>query len=109
MKLPAPFKCDYCDKTKGESNHWLMLLPNWHIDATLPIHNANNMMDYIRPSGDPIGRISFERSALFAIWNDLVADSPGVKHICSESCASKALSKWMEVRLDVDAKTKGAE
>lgn len=28
-------------------------------------------------------------------WDDAQADSPGYEHICSESCATKALSKWM--------------
>jgi hypothetical protein len=22
MKLTAPYRCDYCDKFKGEANHW---------------------------------------------------------------------------------------
>jgi hypothetical protein len=28
-------------------------------------------------------------------WDDAQADEPGYEHICSESCAAKALSKWM--------------
>jgi hypothetical protein len=28
-------------------------------------------------------------------WDDALADSDGYEHICSESCAAKALSKWM--------------
>jgi len=28
-------------------------------------------------------------------WDDDLADQDGVEHICSESCASKALSRWM--------------
>ena len=28
-------------------------------------------------------------------WQDTLADSGDYEHICSESCASKALSKWM--------------
>jgi hypothetical protein len=28
-------------------------------------------------------------------WDDLLADQDGFDHICSESCASKALSKWV--------------
>ena len=28
-------------------------------------------------------------------WDDARADAPGYEHICSESCAAKALSKWM--------------
>ncbi len=28
-------------------------------------------------------------------WDAALADVPGYEHICSESCAAKALSKWM--------------
>ena len=28
-------------------------------------------------------------------WDDAQANAPGYEHICSESCAAKALSKWM--------------
>ena len=28
-------------------------------------------------------------------WDATLADVPGCEHICSESCAAKALSKWM--------------
>ena len=28
-------------------------------------------------------------------WVQRLADLPGHEHICSESCASKALSKWL--------------
>jgi hypothetical protein len=28
-------------------------------------------------------------------WDATLADVPGYEHICSESCAAKALSKWM--------------
>ena len=28
-------------------------------------------------------------------WDDRLADQDGYEHICSESCAAKALSKWM--------------
>ena len=31
-------------------------------------------------------------------WNDLLADQDGHEHICSESCAAKALSRWMTQR-----------
>jgi hypothetical protein len=31
-------------------------------------------------------------------WNDLLADQDGHEHICSESCAAKALSRWMTRR-----------
>lgn len=28
-------------------------------------------------------------------WDDVLADRGGYEHICSESCASKSLSKWL--------------
>jgi hypothetical protein len=28
-------------------------------------------------------------------WDQTLADLEGYEHICSESCASKALSKWL--------------
>jgi hypothetical protein len=28
-------------------------------------------------------------------WDNMQADVTGYEHICSESCAAKALSKWM--------------
>jgi hypothetical protein len=28
-------------------------------------------------------------------WDSSLADAEGYEHICSESCAAKALSKWM--------------
>jgi len=28
-------------------------------------------------------------------WDNALADLDGYEHICSESCASKALSKWL--------------
>jgi len=32
-------------------------------------------------------------------WDETLADRDGYQHICSESCASKALSKWMSAQL----------
>jgi hypothetical protein len=29
------------------------------------------------------------------LWDDVLADCAGFEHICSASCASKALSQWM--------------
>ena len=30
-----------------------------------------------------------------ALWDAALGDGDGYEHICSESCATKALSKWM--------------
>ena len=64
MKLPCPYKCDYCVNLKGETNHW-----------------------WLRPQ-------ELEQFILLP-WDHMLADSDGYEHICSESCALKALSKWM--------------
>jgi hypothetical protein len=36
-----------------------------------------------------LGKFTLQR------WDHALADMPGYEHICSESCAAKALSKWM--------------
>ena len=36
-------------------------------------------------------------------WDATLADVPGYEHICSESCAAKALSKWMTPAVHVAA------
>jgi hypothetical protein len=27
VKLPSPYKCDYCGKLKEASNHWFLVMP----------------------------------------------------------------------------------
>ena len=68
MKLSTPYKCDYCDRLKGETNHWWL--------AAQPEGQSRQ--------GSPVASMGWERAKL-----------PGVKHICSEQCASKALSRFM--------------
>jgi len=65
MKLTAPYKCDYCPNTKGEANHW------W-------LRNTSNV-----------------KAFFLVAWDMLLADREQYEHICSEECATKALSKWM--------------
>jgi hypothetical protein len=36
-------------------------------------------------------------------WDPALADANGYEHICSESCAAKALSKWMTPGVHVAA------
>ena len=67
MKVPCPYKCDYCLNQKGETNHW-----------------------WLRPQDS-------EMFTLLA-WDEARASDEGYEHICSESCAAKALSKWMARR-----------
>jgi hypothetical protein len=69
MKLPQPYKCDYCGKIKGESNHWWL-------------------------------RVTYGPGQAFIVdeWSAQLADQGNVEHICSQECASKALSQWMSQR-----------
>jgi hypothetical protein len=62
------YRCDYCSNLKGESNHW-----------------------WLRAPGKKPGRKTF----MLQCWDGMQADVTGYEHICSESCAAKALSKWM--------------
>jgi hypothetical protein len=41
-----------------------------------------------------LGRPDGEHFTL-ALWDPTPGDGNGYEHICSESCATKALSKWM--------------
>ncbi len=69
MKTKHPFSCDYCGTRKQASNNWCLrdlLLENFSI----------------------------------AKWNEAKAGvethdgKPQFEHICSETCAAKALNKW---------------
>ena len=64
MKVQYPYRCDYCQNLKGETNHW-----------------------WLRPQ-------DAEQFRLLR-WDQSLADMDGYDHICSESCAAKALSKWL--------------
>lgn len=76
MKEAAPYKCDYCITRKGPTNHWWMR--NRHAAAK-------------------------RQQFLLERWNADLADAvfglgagePLFEHICSESCAAKALSQHM--------------
>ena len=69
MKIET-YKCDYCDVRKGDANHWFLRA----LDTT---------------------------NFLLFLWEDelkYTCDDKGLlyEHICSQGCASKALSQWME-------------
>jgi hypothetical protein len=76
MKLPAPWKCDYCLQIKGETNHW------W-LRETRAVKKKDGLF-------------------VLELWNENLADARGedgkhlYEHVCSASCASKALSQHME-------------
>lgn len=70
MKIPSPYKCDYCPKVKGETNHWFLAFPGTDTYFGLYVWGTRG--------------------------NSVSPDAPGVEHICSQECAGKALSKWMD-------------
>jgi hypothetical protein len=72
MKLPSPYRCDYCDKLKGESNHWWLSL-----------------------APDSIGALGGTVGFVMVPWGEMAALEPNVEHICGQECAAKALAKWM--------------
>jgi len=65
MRIAAPYKCDYCGEQKRETNHW------W------------------------LRNLLVKDAFLLDTWTDLKAATDDYEHICSEACATKALSKWM--------------
>ena len=70
MKLTAPYKCDYCDRTKTETNHW------WLRSVGVSHTVQDSFFFLIR-------------------WDDAKARADDHEHICSEACAVKALAKFM--------------
>ena len=70
MKDPAPWICDAigCVKRKGPTNKW------WLVYQII---------------SDELDGITIQ------IWNDARANSDGVLHACSESCALKLASDWL--------------
>lgn len=74
MKVTSPYKCDYCERLKGATNHWWLLF-----------------LDQFPASKSP--------AFLLVPWDEADPDSKAKpEHICSESCAVKALNKWMAER-----------
>jgi hypothetical protein len=65
MKVPQPYRCDYCDKLKGDSNHWFLR------------YTFAAAHFWLIP------------------WDDGKAASDDHEHICGQECAAKALAKWM--------------
>lgn len=76
MKLTAPYRCDYCQNIKGATNHWRLRLTKGAVEHVYGVTSARD-------------------SFLLTDWGDLLAAQDDVEHICSESCATKALAKWM--------------
>lgn len=72
MKLVAPYKCDYCSKLKGESNHWFLHLTE-----------------------SSVGRINGVLPFVLIPWEATAAEQPEAEHICGQECAAKALAAWM--------------
>jgi hypothetical protein len=73
MKVPQPYKCDYCPKLKGESNHW------WVRSLVVPD------VRFVLLRWDDVPDPS----------DNLPSGEPAYEHICGQECAGKALAKWM--------------
>jgi hypothetical protein len=74
------YSCDGCGKQKQESNHWWRLRP--YAQQRTPSLLIADVFILIP-------------------WDTTVVnagDDTVEKHICSEPCASKALSKWMSAQ-----------
>lgn len=80
MKLPTPYQCDYCGTIKKESNNWWLLNVNTGVTVTQGVNG---------PSVAALDQF------LLLTWHIALVDNDDYEHICSESCAIKALSKWM--------------
>lgn len=80
MKIPYPYKCDYCGKLKEESNHWFL-----RPAAVVLLQMVEGQQ----------GRPSKEYTFTLLCWDSSYIDKLGIEHICSEQCATKALSQWM--------------
>jgi hypothetical protein len=83
--LKQPYRCDYCPHAKGETNHW------WMRDLS---------------SAYRFVMVRWNEQFAGAICSD---DTPLYEHICSEACASKALSKWMAEASGNSAKTQSPD
>jgi hypothetical protein len=69
VKLPNPYRCNYCLNLKGEANHW-------YLHFLSSVAGSAFILDW---------------------WDDTLAQRDDVEHICSQACASKALSSWMSL------------
>lgn len=73
MKLPSPYKCDYCPNVKSDGSKWFLRIPQ---------------------AG---GQVAYTTDAfLLLLWDEtMAADAVGIEHVCGQECAAKALAKWM--------------
>lgn len=65
MKVPSPYKCDECNREKQETNHWYLV----QVKTFLELFHWNEF--------------------------ELMVDDIGMRHLCSEECVMKTVSKWM--------------
>lgn len=70
MKIQFPYRCDICGSLKGPSNHW------WLRGINTEFFLVIRWDDALANEKDLTGADCYE-------------------HLCSNSCVSKSLSKWM--------------
>lgn len=80
--LQKQIVCDRCKKVKKETNHWWMMYP---------IESENGFT--IEPLGEP----------------DFDDPIESEKHLCSEECVIKEVSKFMAKILDIPTQVKKEE
>jgi hypothetical protein len=74
----STYKCDQCGIQKGETNHW------WLLFSDIEVTKVGNRQEL------------FRSGVLIVPWDAVSADHDDAKHICSQGCASKEVSQWME-------------
>lgn len=67
--------CDECGVEKKETNHWYLVLDDFGKDKNLSLLGCPGIA--IVP------------------WNDGLAKSLGLKHICGQNCATAIFSRWL--------------
>lgn len=86
-------RCDYCGVQKDDSNHWRMRLISMRVPSPY-------RCDYCGARKQEANhwwlRVTDYEGFVLWPWSDSAASSANVEHICSQACASKALSRWME-------------
>ncbi|MHB1022429.1 MAG: hypothetical protein ACYC46_04060 [Acidobacteriaceae bacterium] len=74
MGWDVNYTCDICGKPKREANHWWMVML-----GEVPCFDQ----------GQPARRFTL------LPWNTTEAANPNIHHLCGESCAMKAMERFM--------------
>lgn len=89
------FTCDVCGAEKKETNHWMVMVPSLPTNEFQRLRSVrSNAMDEV---DSLVNRVSNRLFPVFTLmgWDSALHGFEGAVHLCSESCASRALSRWM--------------